>query len=100
MGELDEGIALTSTKGKASHANTVQATANNIEAPGNKVCVHHGPGKPGANLDSSEVFMNDNVLEPSHRYVHAKGRRNSRVEGVSTTFNCKWHASEADLVKL
>jgi hypothetical protein len=100
MGELDEGIALASTKGKASHAYSGQATANNIEALGNKVRIHLGPGKPGANLDSSKVFMNDDVLEPGHRYVHAKGRGKSRIGCVSTAFDCKWHAREANLVKL
>jgi hypothetical protein len=54
MDDLERGMALASTKGKASDADTIQATSDNIEPLGDKICVHISPGKACPDLDKSE----------------------------------------------
>jgi len=40
MNEPKRGATLTSTKGKASHTNTIQATSDNIEAFRDKISIY------------------------------------------------------------
>jgi hypothetical protein len=94
------GTALTPTKGKASDANTIQATSDNIEAVGNEISVHIGPRKARPNLDSLTTFADGDVIEPGHRDVYTCGRRKAWVGGVSTTFHCEWDAIFGYLLKL
>jgi hypothetical protein len=93
-------MALTSTKGKASDANTIQATSDNIEAVGDEISVHIGPRKARPNLDSLATFADGDVIEPGHRDVHTCGGRKAWVGGVSTTFHRKWDAIFGYLLKL
>ena len=71
--EPERGITLASTKSKASDANTIQATSNNIEALGDKIRVHIGPGEACPNLDSLRMVADDDVIEPGHRDVYTWG---------------------------
>jgi hypothetical protein len=59
-------MALTSSKSKASDANTIQATSENIEALGGEISVHVGPCKARPNLDSMTTFTDDDIIEPGH----------------------------------
>jgi len=64
-------VTLTSTKSKASNANAIQATSDNGETLGDKMCVYVGPCKPCPNFDSLIIFANYDVIEPGHRNVYA-----------------------------
>jgi hypothetical protein len=100
MDEREREMALASTKSKASDADTIQATSDNIETLGNKVCVHISPGKARPNLYSLRIFANDNVVEPRHRDMYTWGRRKARVGSLPTTFHRKRHTICGDLLKL
>jgi len=66
-------MALASAKSKASDANAIRATSDNIEALGDKISVHIGPRKARSNLDSLITFADDDVIEPGHRDVYTCG---------------------------
>jgi hypothetical protein len=66
-------MALTSTKSKASDANTIRAAFDNIEALGDEISVHIDPRKARPNLNSLITFADDDVIEPGHRDVYAYG---------------------------
>jgi hypothetical protein len=100
MDDPEREMALASTKSKASDADTIKTTSYNIEALGNKICVHISPGKSRPNLNSERIFANDDVIEPGHRDVYTWGRRKARVGSVPTTFHCKRHMICGDLLKL
>ena len=93
-------MSLASTQGKASDANTIHATADNIEALRDKIFVHIGPGKACPDLDGPGIFADDDVIEAGHRDMYTFGRRKARVDIVSTTFHRERHASLGDLLKL
>ncbi len=63
-------ITLASTKGEAGHANTIQATSDNIEALRDKIRVYIGPCKPCPDFDSLTIFADDDVIEPGHQDVY------------------------------
>jgi hypothetical protein len=93
-------MALTSTKSKASDANTIRASSDNIEALGDEIFVHIGPRKARPNLDSLITFADDDVIEPGHRDVYTCGWWKAWVGGVSRTFHCEWDAIFGYLLKL
>ena len=66
-------MVLTSAKSKASDANTIHTTSDNIEALGDEISVHIGPRKARPNFDSLVTFADDEVIEPGHRDVYACG---------------------------
>jgi hypothetical protein len=67
-------MALASTKSKASDANAIRATSDNIEALGDEISVHIGPRKARPNFDGLTTFADDDVIEPGHRDVYTCGR--------------------------
>jgi hypothetical protein len=73
MDKLEIGMRLASTKSKASYANTIQATSDNIDALRDKICVYIGPGKAGPNLDSLRIVADYDVIESGHRDVYTRG---------------------------
>jgi hypothetical protein len=66
-------MSLASTQGKASDANTIHATADNIEALRNKVFVNIGPGKACPDLDSPGISADGDVIEAGHRDMYTLG---------------------------
>jgi len=81
MRRAGRGIALASTESKASDANTIQATSDNIEALGDEIFVQIGPREARPNLDSPTVFTDDNVIELGHRDVNPWGLTNLKSQG-------------------
>ena len=73
MDKLEIEMTLASTKSKASNANTIQATSDNIDALGDKICVYIGPGKTCPDFDSLGTVAHDDIIEPSHRNMYTWG---------------------------
>jgi hypothetical protein len=97
---LEIGMALASTKSKASDANTIQATSDDIDALWDKICVYIVPGKARPNLNGLGIVAYDDVIESGHRDVYTRGWRKAKVASVPTAFHCKRHAIWSDLLKL
>ena len=63
LSECEARRVPTSTKGNTTHADTVDATPNNIETFGDKVRVYIGPGKSRPNFDNPLFLIEDDVSE-------------------------------------
>jgi hypothetical protein len=73
MDDPEGELALASTKSKASDANTIHPSSDNIEALRDKICVHIGPGKARPDLDGPRIFADDGVIEAGHRDMYTWG---------------------------